>query len=275
MSKLTQEKAVNKGFSKIYEHYENLSQTSLIDKTMRQQLYRHIERFIKPKSSILELNSGSGIDAVYFAKKGHFVTATDIADGAETYIKAKIKKLQLKNLNYKSSSFTDLKAFEKNNFNYVFSNFGGLNCTDQLDKVAGSLSAILKESNLVTFVIMGKYYPWDWIYMLKGKFKRAFIRFKKNGASANVEGETIKTYYRTPKDIKQIMKPYFDFVASENLGVLYPSVNHTAITKHTKLIKRLIDLDSKISRLKLVPIGIGDYYIITFRKKNENYKEKR
>ena len=205
MNKHTQEKAVNKGFSKIYEHYESLSQTSLIDKTMRHQLYQHIERFITPKSSILELNSGSGIDAVYFTKKGHFVTATDIADGAETYIKTKIKKLQLKNLNYIRSSFTDLKEFEQTNFDYVFSNFGGLNCTNELAEVAGSLNAILKENNLVTFVIMGKYYPWDWVYILKGKFKRAFIRFKKGGASANVEGETVKTYYHSPKQIKNIM----------------------------------------------------------------------
>ena len=117
---------------------------------------------------------------------------------------------------------------------------------------------------------MGKYYPWDWIYVLKGKFKRAFIRFKKNGASANVEGETIKTYYHKPKYVKQVMSPYFEFVASENLGLCYPSVNHTAITKHKKLIKTLIALDSKVNASKLMPIGIGDYYIITFRKKNSH-----
>lgn len=267
MIKKSQEESVNIGFTKIYEHYENLNNESIIDQTMRQQVYNHIERFIKPNNMILELNSGSGIDAVYFAKKGFPIIATDIADGSQKYIESKIEKFKLSNLSFKKCSFLDLNDLKNHHFDYVFSNFGGLNCTNELKKVLELLNSILKKDAIITFVIMGKHYPWDWIYILKGKFKRAFIRFKKNGTIANVEGESIKTYYHTPKKIKSLFKKDFDFLNAENLGVFYPSVNHTSITKHNNLIKKLIGLDLKINKKKIIPIGIGDYYIISFKKK--------
>lgn len=265
MNSRLQEIAVNKGFSKIYEHYEKLNNESIIDQTMRQQVYAHIERFLQPNQSILELNSGSGIDAVYFAKKGFNVIATDIADGSEKYIGSKIERFNLDKLSFKKSSFLNLDELKSQHFDYVFSNFGGLNCTNELEKVVESLNLILKKDAIITFVIMGKYYPWDWIYILKGKFKRAFIRFQKNGAFANVEGEVVITNYHTSKKIKSLFKKNFDYLDSENLGLFYPSVNHTSITKYKNLIKKLIAFDLKFKNR--VPIGIGDYYIITFQKK--------
>ncbi|MUU79282.1 class I SAM-dependent methyltransferase [Winogradskyella endarachnes] len=265
MNKEMQYQSISKGFSKIYEHYEVLSQNSLIDKAMRQQVYNHINRFIKPNSRILELNSGSGIDAVYFASRNHKITATDISEGSKTYINKKIKDLGLNNLNFKHYSFLELEKLKPQKYNYAFSNFGGLNCTNEIEVMAKSLNAVLEDNAVVTMVVMGKYYPWDWIYALKGKFKRAFIRFNKNGTTANIEGEAVTTYYHTPKQFKNKMSSYFNYISSENLGVCYPSVNHTSITKFKKFIKFLIVVDSKLRQL--IPVGIGDYYIMSFRKK--------
>ena len=266
MSNSVQEKAVASGFSKIYSHYEELSRSNIIDRTMRNQLYSHIDRFLKPEQRILELNSGSGIDALYFAKQGYTVLATDIAYGAKTHVEAKAKEEGISNLNFKKCSFLNLDTLE-GSFDYVFSNFGGLNCTNELSKVAEGLKNVLSDQAFVTFVIMGKYYPWDWVYLLTGKFRRALIRFKKDGTLANVEGEKVQTHYHTPKKVKEVMMENFDYVSSENLGLFFPSVNHTAITKYSKLIRLLIRIDSFMLKMKVFPIGIGDYYIITFKKK--------
>jgi ubiquinone/menaquinone biosynthesis C-methylase UbiE len=267
MNEQIQYKAINKGFSKLYDHYETLNKESIIDQYMRQKVYGHIERFLKPNASILELNSGSGIDAFYFAKKGHEVTGTDITDGSKFYFEKKILEYNLRNVTFKNCSFTNLEVLGSNHFDYVFSNFGGLNCTDSLDKVVQSLNRILKKDTIVTLVIMGKFYPWDWIYLLKGRIKRAFIRLRKNEVYANIGGEAVKVFYHTPKKVKNEMRPHFDLIASENLGVFFPSVNHRSLTKHTKLINKLISFDLKIAKSKILPIGIGDYYILTFKKR--------
>jgi len=267
MNEQIQYKAINRGFSKLYDQYESLNKESIIDQYMRQKVYEHIERFLKPNASILELNSGSGIDAFYFAKKGFEITGTDIADGSKLHFEKKIQEYNLRNVTFKNCSFTNLEAIGTDHFDYVFSNFGGLNCTDSLDKVVESLNRILKKDALVTFVIMGKLYPWDWIYLLKGRVQRALMRLRKGGVYAHIGGEAVKVFYHTPNKVKNEMQKYFDYIKSENLGVFFPSVNHQSITKHTKLIKRLISLDFKVSKSKILPIGIGDYYIITFKKR--------
>lgn len=64
---------------------------------MRHQVYAHVEKYLIPKSRILELNAGTGIDALFFIWAGHQVHATDLADGMISQIKAKISKHGLAN----------------------------------------------------------------------------------------------------------------------------------------------------------------------------------
>ena len=54
---------------------------TVVGKAQRQQVYDHIDAIISvPKAlDILELNCGTGEDALYFASKGHQITATDIS----------------------------------------------------------------------------------------------------------------------------------------------------------------------------------------------------
>ena len=93
--------AIDQGFSSIYEEYEFLSKHNYIDISRRNFIRKEVDFYLKPHHKILEINSGSGIDAVYFAQKGNFVLATDIATGAETHISKKIELLKLDNLKFR------------------------------------------------------------------------------------------------------------------------------------------------------------------------------
>lgn len=266
-SESMQLKAIDTGFSKVYDHYEWLNKESLIDQTMRNQVHQTVLKFIKPHSSIIEINSGSGIDAVFFAKLGYTILATDVSEGAEMKINEKIRQLNVSNLTFKKCSFLELDQLHPSKFDYLISNFGGLNCSDELQKVFHSFDSILLPNAHVTMVILGKYYPWDWIYALKLKFRRAFMRLSKSDVYANIEGEKIKINYYIPKQIIRLMPSNFELQKIENLGFLYPSVNHQTITKQKKLIALLIKIDAFLLKKDWIPKGVGDYFIITFKKK--------
>ena len=60
---------------------------------MREQVYAHVNNYLKPGSSILELNAGTGIDAVHFASLGHRVHATDLSSGMIKQIRDKMQLL--------------------------------------------------------------------------------------------------------------------------------------------------------------------------------------
>ena len=168
---------INLGFSSIYEEYETLSKENNCDIYRRNTIRKHVESFLNLEDTILEINAGSGIDAVYFAKNGYSVLATDIADNSETYINNKIKAEGLINLEFQKSSFTNLKSIGNKKFNHIFSNYGGLNCTASLEEIFSQFSHLLHPKGFVSLVIMPKYYPWEMATFLKGN-KNAFRRWK-------------------------------------------------------------------------------------------------
>lgn len=256
---------INPAFSSIYEQYENLSKENYCDIYRRNIIRKHVERFLNPNDTILEINAGSGIDAVYFAKAGYNVLATDIADNAEVYINNKIKAEDLKNLEFQKCPFTDLNRIENRKFNHIFSNYGGLNCTNDLEGIFSQFKDLLYPNGFISLVIMPKFYPWEMATFLKGN-KNAFRRWKKNGVLANINAHLIPTFYHSPNRIKKAMGKDFKTVSTKNIGTFYPSLHYNSFEKHPKAIRFLMHFDTWLNDTFLVPKGIGDYFIITFQK---------
>lgn len=256
---------INLAFSSIYEEYETLSQENYCDIYRRSIIRKHVETFLNPQDTILEINAGSGIDAVYFAKAGYNVLATDIADNAGIFINNKIKAEALNNLEFQKCSFSNLKSIEKRKFNHIFSNYGGLNCTNDLEEIFSQFNHLLHPKGFVSLVIMPKYYPWEMATFLKGN-KNAFRRWKKNGVLANVNNHLIPTFYYSPKQIKKAMGTDFAAVSTKNIGTFYPSLHYKSFQNYPKTMRFLMRLDSWINSKSIIPKGIGDYFIITFQK---------
>ncbi len=187
--------SVNKAFSKQSEHYDKDDDENAILQWMRKMVRDHVGRYLKNGDRILELNAGTGIDALYFAKNGYDIHATDLSEGMVKAIEEKVKLNPGLKFTAQQCSYTELQNIKAGPFNYVFSNFGGLNCIPDLQEVIKKLSPLLSPGAYVTFVIMPPVCPWEMIYLLKGDFKMAFRRFKKGGSKAHLEGEYFQTYY--------------------------------------------------------------------------------
>lgn len=154
-------------------------------------MYRHLLKFIEKGAEILEINAGSGIDAVFLAKQGFTVLATDLSQGSEVFFKKKIASNDYEGrLSFSRLSYDSLETLQPRKFDHVFSNFGGLNCVENPEKTLNSLSNLLRAKGKVTVVIMPKLYPGEWILGLKNR-KKAFRRLSGGPVLANVEGEQI------------------------------------------------------------------------------------
>lgn len=226
-----------------------------------------METYLQPHHCILEINAGSGIDAVYFAQKGHHVVATDIASESEKHIKYKTEILNLSNLHFQKCSFTALNEIRDQKFNHIFSNFGGLNCTDDLQSVFSQFNRLLLPDGFVSLVIMPKYYPWEMATFIKGN-QNAFRRFDKNGTLSTVEKQTFKTFYYSPKEVKKAMGNHFRHIKTKNIGTFYPSAHFVSLQKHKRLMAKLVQFDTWINNSQCMIKGVGDYFVITFQKTN-------
>ncbi len=236
----------------------------------RSRVRNHILQFLKPNSSILELNSGTGEDAIFFAQNGHKVHATDISEGMQQQLVQKVKKHELTALvSNELCSYTNLENLKNRGpFDLIFSNFAGLNCTQELDKVLLSLDALLSHSGVVTLVVLPKFCLWETLLVFKGKFKTAFRRFfSSNGRTAHVEGTYFKCWYYNPSYIIKRMKNLFDMLGVEGLcTIVPPSYIEGFAEKHPATYQFLKNKEDKL-KSKWPWKFIGDYYIISLRKK--------
>ena len=216
---------------------------------MRRQVYRHIDEFLKPEDCILDINAGTGIDAVHFAQNGYPVFAIDNAEGMLDELKKKVHRFRLKEkIQFAHCSFTDLDSLPENRFDHVFSNFGGLNCISDLRLVTRALPRFLKSGGMVTFVVMPRVCPWELLHVVSGNSKMAFRRFSRHGAPASVEGNTFLTYYFSPMEVAQSFSDAFKLVKIRGLASFSPPPYMEGfVKKYPRTYKVLTQLDEQCS----------------------------
>ncbi len=236
----------------------------------RERVRSHVKQWLAFNSTILELNSGTGEDSIWFAQLGHTVHATDISTGMQEVLKNKVTALNLQEkISTEVISFTELDHLkERKEFNLIFSNFAGLNCTGELDKVLRSLSSLLKPGGILTLVVLPKFCLWEFLLLFKGKFKTAFRRFfSRNGVTAHIDGKYFKCWYYNPSYIINHLQNKFDLLSVEGLCTLVPpSYLEGFAEKHPKIYHYLKTKEESHKR-KWPWRNMGDYYIISFQKK--------
>jgi SAM-dependent methyltransferase len=178
---------------------------------------------IQSFASILELNAGTGSDAAYFVSQGYRVHATDLADGMVAVIQAKIKASNANDrFTVQQVSFTELDKIQVGKFDAIFSNFGGLNCVPDLESVVKGLPALLKPGGLITWVIMPPICPWELAQALRGHWRTATRRLKRDGVESNVEGAHFTTHYFSADSIIRLFDKNYKLLSLQSLSLFCP-----------------------------------------------------
>ncbi len=258
---------VNKAFSSQAPLFDRYEHQNTILQWMRKQVHLHMEQFLRPGDSLLDINAGTGIDAVYFAQQGYAITAVDLSEGMVGEIKKKISALHLtEKISTRQCSFTKLSSLSPKKFHHAFSNFGGLNCIDDLSAVAEQLLYVLHPGAFVTLVIMPVICPWEMLHLLKGNFSLAFRRFHPDGIMAHVEGHYFKTYYHTFSDIKRSFAEKYKTIHVRGLASVSPPPYMEKFPgKFPRLYRSLTAFDERWAGIR--PLNRwADHIIVTLQK---------
>lgn len=265
------EYAAAEAFSKQAPLFDELYSGDTIIQYKRKRVRDHILQWLQPDSNILELNAGTGDDAIFFAQQGHHIHATDISEVMQTMLREKVKLHDLQsNVTSEICSYTDLQnLFNQGPYDLIFSNFAGLNCTNELSKVLRSFDVLLKPGGFVTLVILPKFCLWEFLLIFKGKFKTAFRRFTySKGSKAHIEDQFFRCWYYNPSFVKRSLKDSFKFLSVEGLcTIVPPSYIEKFAEKYQKAYRFLKKKEDRL-KTKWPWKNIGDYYIITLQKKN-------
>lgn len=215
---------------------------------MRQRVYKFVTTRLPKGSRILDLACGTGTDAVWFAQNGYSVFGVDISNEMLDRAKVKAKELNLQDrLEFKHLSYTDLKDADIGKFDLTFSNFGGLNCVEDMKLVADSVRPLLKPGARVIWALMPPFCLWESAMLLRGKFKLATRRFA-GKSTVFKEGLNYPVYYYTPKQVAEAWGNDFQLESIEALSVITPpATNKDFALKRPKLFNLLSKLDDSLA----------------------------
>ena len=261
-------------FDHIASTYDSVFTNTAIGQIQRKSVWAYIEKVIPELGGfeMLELNCGTGEDALLFGERGFNILATDIS---HEMLKVTNKKAaQYSMQNRISSHYLDLDAFDETifdkKFDLVFSNFGGLNCINpqSMKTLLQKLPLILKPGGRFIGVAMPKFCLWESFYFLcKLEPRNIFRRWTSKEVLAYLHGATVKTWYYFPNDLKQAAKEYFDFIAVKPVGVSVPPsylenffINKRWLLNFLNATERMIFRGSLWGRL-------SDHYIIDLKVK--------
>lgn len=266
------EQAAARAFSQQASVFDAYDAGNSIIAYKRRRVRDHVQRHLSSGSRILELNAGTGEDAIYFARQGHFVHATDIATSMQEALAEKVARAGLtERVSREVCSFTALGSLQQRGpYDCIFSNFAGLNCTGALDKVLRSFAPLLKPGGQVTMAILPPFCLWESLLVFKGKFGTATRRWfssRGKGTKSRVEGHFFRCWYYPPAYVIQELGDQFELLGLEGLCTIVPPsyIEHFA-EKYPRLYGRLCRMEDKWKD-RWPWKYMGDYYIISFRKK--------
>ena len=258
-------------FDPVAAEYDNTFSNTAIGKAQRNIIWKHLEQPPLQNKKILELNCGTGEDAIFLARN-KTVTATDASSGMLKIVEEKILKNNLtsncKTILWDMNEPFPVKPEDK--FDLIFSNFGGLNCLspDVMLKLSAELTELLKPGGKMIFVVIGRKSCWEMMYFLiKGKFRSAFRRRSNKPVKANLKENTfVDTYYYSPKEIKKLFGENFKSTKQKPVGFFIPpSYLESYFKKNIRTLRILIRLDKFTGNVSILS-NYADHYLIELEK---------
>jgi len=259
---------VAEAFSRTAEKYDAFAEDHPHLTRIRNKVYGHVCKHLQVGSRILELNAGTGTDAVQLAQRGYFVHATDIAPGMLDRLHGKVRDLNLGDrVTWEERSFLSLDDLPGAPFDAVFSDLGGLNCVPDLSPVIRQLPKVLKAGGLAIWVLMPHVCLWEMGEVFRGNFRLAFRRFTRGAVRAKLEGLQFDVYYFSPRQVIDWFGEDYDLLALEGLSVITPTAESKNFGRQfPRLYRALSWLDDALSP-RWPWYGWGDFYILTMRYK--------
>jgi SAM-dependent methyltransferase len=228
----------------------------------------YLEYFSAP-GNLLELNCGTGTDAIFLGKRGFNVLATDLSPNMIDEVQKKVASQGFQErVRTRVMKFSELGVLHGMKFDGAYSNMGGINCTHEIGPIATHLASLINEGGYFIATVMPNFCLWETVaFLSRFRWKEAFRRRKTAGCAAHLHGGTVRTFYHSPRNFAASFSFHFEVVELTGLNILTPPPNSRAAYRFFPSLMRLLErLDDAISHTYPFT-SIGDHYVIVLRRK--------
>lgn len=255
-------------FDRMAESYDAVFTRSLIGRAQRAQVWKALEETFPMNTRILELNCGTGEDALFLSRGGRSILACD-ASSAMIEVATKRKRTELPdgNLEFRllpTENLSELKDEEQ--FDGAFSNFSGLNCVSDLSQVAEPLSSLVRNGGKLLFCLSTRLCVAELLwYLSHGNIKKALRRLPGH-AVARFEEVTLPVFYPTIASIRRTFAPWFRLKSFRAVGLFVPpSYVEKNLQGREKTLALLEKMDDAVGSWPLLR-AVGDHVLLKFER---------
>ncbi len=244
---------------------------SRIGMVQRRMVWGYLDTMLRmPGMNVLELNCGTGTDAVHMARNGHRVMATDISEEMLKVAREKARQFGVEDrIDHVRLGFDDLSFLATPPVDLVLSNFGGLNCIDaeHLRDLAAPIASALKPGGRFIAVVMPDRCLAETVhYFFRGNWKEAFRRGRQDPVWAGLSGTGAVTWYHSPEVMIRAFRSRFRVVNIRPIGLFVPPTFLEASVGHrAKLLERLSRWDARLAGWRWTA-RYADHYLIDLER---------
>ena|SRR5579863_1121493 len=213
-------------FDAIADRYDETFTRSNIGRAQRASVWRELGKAFSSGDRVLEIGCGTGVDACFLAERGVKVLACDSSPQMIAVTTRRVKETgKQETVHPRLLAAEDIASLRHSDFfDGAFSNFGALNCVQDLRQLATDLSILVRPGATALLCWMGRCCLWEitW-YLAQGKPGKALRRFHREGVTARLgEGGSVRVRYPSVRLLAQTFAPEFQLKSVRGIGVSVP-----------------------------------------------------
>lgn len=249
------------------QRYDAVVETNALLQNMRAALWNEVTRRLPPPAHLLDLGCGTGIDAIYFARRGYQVTAIDASREMVNHARERAARAKI-NVHIQHLGAQELEQIGDEKFDAIYSDLGPLNCVADLQTFSMQCGAHLKPNGFLIVSVMARVCPWEIFYFgSRGNFKQAARRFPRKMVPVNLEDGVVWTRYYDPLEFFALFANEFQLVTYRALNLFLPPPYLIRPYKRAGILtKPFAWLDARLHSLPLLR-DMGDHFLMTLSKK--------
>ncbi len=261
--------AANAGavFDQIAMEYDQLFTDSLIGRAQRDAVWKVLTATFKPKDNILELNCGTGEDAIFLGSRGVSLFACDASKQMIAIAEQRLcdsPAVPVVFCHLPTERIRELNP--ETMFDGAFSNFSGLNCIEDLGAVATSLTDLVKEGGHLLFCFSNRFCLIEIVYYLLRRQWRKALRRWSGHTVATLGDMQLPVYYPSLRQIRQSFAPHFTLRSCIGVGVAVPpSYCESWALRHRDVFRALCGFEKVLSPFPVLRLT-GDHILLCFKK---------
>ncbi len=270
------------GFDPLAAAYDAQFSDKPVATIQRAAVWRYLDAAFAPGDRVLELGCGTGRDAVHLAGRGVSVVATDAsqamlevaerqvaeAGAADMVALARLDMAAMGSPDWRDNLGAPERFAAAGPFDGAFSDFGALNCVEDLGPVAAGLGDVVRPGGRAVLVVLGPLCLWELGWHLGHAEPRVAGRRFRGGAWASLgEGAATRVWYPSPRTLAAVMRPWFRLRRLGAIGLALPPFGLAEVAERRPRLLRALAAAERVVAPHAASAWLADHYVAVFERR--------